>query len=96
MLGGSLDAAGSQDSGYVLRHGRMLESEYVCMFDMYGWDPVRWTRHGTVMARNLSSGTMALYGRRRAHGCFATFSRQSAPAFGLSERHILTLERLVI
>ncbi len=32
VIGGSLDGAGSPQSGYVLRGGRMLESKYDCTF----------------------------------------------------------------
>ena len=33
-LGGSLDGAGSAEEGYVLRGGRMIESKYVCTYDL--------------------------------------------------------------
>ena len=31
-IGGSLDGAGSPETGYILRGGRMLEREYLCTF----------------------------------------------------------------
>ena len=34
-LGGSLDAAGSPQDGYVMRGGRMLESKYLCTYDLF-------------------------------------------------------------
>jgi oleate hydratase len=34
-LGGSLDGAGSAEDGYVLRGGRMIESKYVCTYDLF-------------------------------------------------------------
>lgn len=34
-IGGSLDAAGSAEDGYVMRGGRMLESKYLCTYDLF-------------------------------------------------------------
>jgi myosin-crossreactive antigen len=34
-IGGSLDAAGTPKDGYVMRGGRMLESKYLCTFDLF-------------------------------------------------------------
>lgn len=34
-LGGSLDGTGSADEGYVIRGGRMLESKYLCTYDLF-------------------------------------------------------------
>ena len=34
-IGGSLDGSGSAEAGYVLRGGRMLESKYLCTFDLF-------------------------------------------------------------
>ena len=33
-LGGSLDGSGSPENGYVLRGGRMLESKYLCTYEL--------------------------------------------------------------
>src|ERR1700750_191996 len=38
-LGGSLDGSGSPESGYVVRGGRMLESKYLCTFDLFSSIP---------------------------------------------------------
>jgi myosin-crossreactive antigen len=38
-LGGSLDGAGSAGDGYVLRGGRMLESKYLCTYDLFSSIP---------------------------------------------------------
>lgn len=35
VTGGSLDGAGSADSGYVIRGGRMLEEHYACTYDLF-------------------------------------------------------------
>jgi myosin-crossreactive antigen len=34
-LGGSLDGSGSPQNGYVLRGGRMLESKYLCTYELF-------------------------------------------------------------
>jgi len=38
-IGGSLDGSGSAQAGYVLRGGRMLESKYLCTFDLFSSIP---------------------------------------------------------
>ncbi len=38
-LGGSLDGAGTPAEGYVLRGGRMLESKYLCTYDLFSSIP---------------------------------------------------------
>src|SRR3954464_12768886 len=37
--GGSLDGSGSAQHGYVLRGGRMLESKYLCTYDLFSSIP---------------------------------------------------------
>ncbi len=39
VTGGSLDGAGSKDTGYVIRGGRMIEEHYVCTYDLFGSIP---------------------------------------------------------
>ena len=39
VLGGSLDGSGSARTGYVVRGGRMLESKYLCTFDLFASIP---------------------------------------------------------
>ena len=38
-LRGSLDGAGSAQDGYVLRGGRMIESKYLCTYDLFSSIP---------------------------------------------------------
>jgi oleate hydratase len=38
-LGGSLDGSGSPQNGYVLRGGRMLESKYLCTYELFSSIP---------------------------------------------------------
>src|SRR5580698_1482851 len=38
-LGGSLDASGTPEGGYVMRGGRMIESKYLCTYDLFSSIP---------------------------------------------------------
>lgn len=92
-IGGALDGAGTADDGYVLRGGRMLESKYVCTFELFDSIPtLDMTR--TVTAETLAwNKTMKTSSKSRL---VRDGMRQTAPAFGLNERQILSLERLII
>ena len=92
-LGGSLDGAGSAEHGYVLRGGRMLESKYLCTFGLFSSIPTL-DESETVTQETLRwNDTMKTASKSRL---FRHGKRQTAPKFGLSEKHILTIERLVI
>lgn len=39
VTGGSLDAKGSAEKGYIMRGGRMFEEHYVCTFDLLSFIP---------------------------------------------------------
>lgn len=54
-LGGSLDAAGTPEHGYRMRGGRMLESKYLCTFDLFSSIPTPDSR--TMVTDEISSGT---------------------------------------
>jgi len=93
VIGGSLDGAGSAESGYVLRGGRMLESHYVCTFALFESIP---TLDGsrTVTQETLAwNETLKTSSKSRL---MIDGRRVVAPAFGLSEKHILTVERLAL
>jgi oleate hydratase len=92
-IGGSLDAAGNPDDGYVMRGGRMIESKYLCTFDLFS---SILTLDGTrTVTREIFdwNKTMKTASRSRL---FRDGHSIDAPAFGLSESHILTLERLAL
>jgi len=92
-VGGSLDGSGSPASGYVLRGGRMLESKYLCTFDLFSSIPAL-KGGGTVTQEIFAwNETMKTSSKSRL---FRDGHRQTAPAFGLSEKHILTIERLAL
>ena len=92
-IGGSLDGSGSAETGYVLRGGRMLESKYVCTFGLFASIPTldgKWTVTQETFAWNETIQTSSK-SRLVRDG-----NREDAPEFGLSEAHILTIERLAI
>jgi len=48
IAGGSLDGAGSRDSGYVIRGGRMFNFTYLCTYDLLSFIPSLTDPHKTV------------------------------------------------
>ena len=92
-IGGSLDAAGNPKDGYTMRGGRMIESKYVCTYDLFFSIPTL-DESKTVTKEIVDwNETMKTSSRSRL---FRDGHRIDAPQFGLSERHILTIERLVV
>ena len=92
-LGGSLDGAGSAQHGYVLRGGRMFESKYLCTFDLFASIPTL-DGNRTVTQDIIDwNETMKTSSKSRL---VRDGHRETAPEFGLSERHILTIERLAL
>jgi oleate hydratase len=93
LIGGSLDGTGTPRDGYVLRGGRMIESKYLCTFDLFSSIPTldeRWTVTQEIFAWNETMKTSSKSRLvRDGH-------RETAPEFGLSEKHILTIERLAL
>jgi len=90
-LGGSLDAAGSPQDGYVMRGGRMLESKYLCTYDLFSSIPTLDGRQTVTQEIFEWNATMKTLSRARL---FRGGKSINAPKFGLSEMHILTIERL--
>ena len=92
-LGGSLDAGGNARDGYSMRGGRMLESKYVCTFDLFSSIPV------FDGSRTVTEETFAVNRTVKTHSkarLFREGRRVEAPVFGLTERNVLTLERLIL
>jgi len=92
-LGGSLDGAGSAESGYVIRGGRMLEAKYQCTFDLFSTIPSL-DKTRTVTQEILEWNQIIKTDSKSRLVCDG--QRLDTPDFGLRERHILTLERLAI
>ena len=91
--GGSLDGSGSAEQGYVLRGGRMFESKYLCTYELFDSIPTL-DGSGTVTREILAwNKTMRTESKSRL---VRDGNRETAPEFGLSEKHILTIERLAL
>lgn len=92
-LGGSLDGAGSAEDGYVLRGGRMLESKYLCTYDLFSSIP---TLDGAkTVTQEIFDWNKIM---RTSSKCRLVRAGRAidAPEFGLSEEHILGLERVAM
>ncbi|WP_089407580.1 oleate hydratase [Granulicella rosea] len=90
-IGGSLDASGNAETGYVMRGGRMLESKYLCTFDLFASIP---TLDGS---RSVTEETFAWNEALKTASksrLFRDGKAVDAPLFGLSERQILAIEWL--
>lgn len=90
-VGGSLDAAGTPKDGYVMRGGRMLESKYLCTYDLFSSIPTL-DESKTVTQEIFEQNKMLKTSSKSR--LFRGGRRVNAPKFGLSEKHILTIERL--
>ena len=93
ILGGSLDGPGSPEDGYVLRGGRMFESKYLCTFDLFSSIPTLDKSQTVTQEIFAWNETMKTSSKSRL---VRGGKRIVAPDFGLSEKDILTIERLVI
>jgi len=90
-IGGSLDANGTPETGYVMRGGRMIESKYLCTFDLFSSIPTLDNSQSVTEEIFAWNKTMKTASRSRL---FREGKSVNAPLFGLSEKHILTIERL--
>ncbi len=92
-IGGSLDAAGTPREGYSMRGGRMIESKYVCTFDLLSSIP---TLDGSkTVTREIFEWNDMMKTSSKSR-LFRGGHRVDAPHFGLSERDILNIERLAL
>ena len=92
-IGGSLDGAGSPQDGYVMRGGRMLESKYLCTYDLFSSIP---TLDGSkTVTREIFDWNEMMKTSSQSR-LFRDGHRVDAPRFGLSEKHIANLERLAL
>jgi oleate hydratase len=92
-IGGSLDGSGTPESGYVLRGGRMLESKYLCTFDLFS--SIQTLDGSRTVTREIFDWADTLKTSSKSR-LFRRGERETAPRFGLRERHILTIERLAL
>jgi oleate hydratase len=92
-LGGSLDGAGTPETGYVLRGGRMIESKYVCTFGLFSSIPTLDNSRTVTQEIFAWNETIKTGSKSRL---VLDGERETAPEFGLTERDIITLERLAL
>ena len=92
-IGGSLDAAGNATDGYVMRGGRMIESKYLCTYDLFSSIPTLDGSRTVTQEIFDWNETMKTASKARL---FRNGHRVDAPSFGLSEKDILNLERLSV
>ncbi len=92
-IGGALDGSGSAEAGYVLRGGRMLESKYLCTFDLFSSIPTLDDSRTVTQETFAWNETMKTSSKSRL---VRDGKRQTAPLFGLSEADIVVIERLAI
>ena len=90
-IGGSLDAAGTAEAGYIMRGGRMIENKYLCTYDLFSSIPTLDESKTATQEIFDWNETMKTSSKSRL---FRDGQRVSAPKLGLSEKHILTIERL--
>jgi oleate hydratase len=90
-IGGSLDGSGNPKDGYVIRGGRMFESKYLCTFDLFQSIPT--LDESKTVTQEIFEFNDVMKTRSKCR-LFRDGHRVDAPKFGLSEKHILTIERL--
>jgi oleate hydratase len=90
-IGGSLDATGNPKDGYTMRGGRMFESKYLCTFDLFSSIPT--LDESKTVTQEIFQWNEMLKTSSKSR-LFRDGHRIDTPKFGLSERHILTLERM--
>ena len=92
-VGGSLDANGTPETGYIMRGGRMIESKYLCTFDLFSSIPALDNRQSVTEEIFAWNRIMKTASRSRL---FRGGKSVDAPLFGLNEKQLLTIERLEI
>jgi oleate hydratase len=90
-IGGSLDAAGNPENGYTMRGGRMIESKYLCTYDLFSSIPT--LDESKTVTQEIFEWNKVMKTSSKSR-LFRGGRRVNAPKFGLSERHILAIERL--
>ena len=93
LLGGSLDGSGDPEHGYVVRGGRMIESRYACTYELFDLIPTL-DKSRTVTEEIFAWNRIIKTGSKSR--LMRDGRRIDAPEFGLSERHVRALERLVL
>ncbi|MBT6153588.1 MAG: oleate hydratase [Planctomycetaceae bacterium] len=82
VLGGSLDGAGSPETGYVIRGGRMFEEHFVCTYDLFGSIPAL-DDPGKTVTQQIQEFTRQVVTSSKSR-LVCDGRKIEAPAFGLS------------
>ena len=90
-IGGALDGSGSPENGYVLRGGRMFESQYRCTFELFSSIPTLDGSKYVTQEIFAWNETMKTSSKSPPH----PGRRQTAPRLD-QRRHILTIEHLAL
>src|ERR1700677_1904934 len=93
VVGGSLDGSGSAEKGYVLRGGRMFESKYVCTFELFS--SISTLTGGQTVTQEILAWNETMKASSKSR-LMIDGRREDAPKLGLSEKQILTIERLAV
>ncbi len=91
--GGSLDGSGSAQEGYVVRGGRMLESKYLCTYDLFSSIPT--LDGGKSVTQEIFDWNETIRTSSKSR-LVRDGKREDSPAYGLDEKDLLTLGRLSI
>ncbi|MBB3227965.1 oleate hydratase [Luteibacter sp. Sphag1AF] len=92
-FGGALDGAGDPTNGYVVRGGRMIESKYLCTYDLF--DSIPTLDGGRTVTEEIMAWNRVLKTDSKAR-LVRGGQPIPAPPFGLTERQIVTLEALAV
>ncbi len=92
-VGGSLDGSGNAEQGYLVRGGRMIESKYLCTYDLFSSVPTLDGRQTVTQEIFQWNEVIKTHSKSRL---VRGGRKIDAPAFGLSEKQILALEKLAI
>jgi oleate hydratase len=91
--GGSLEGAGSPETGYIARGGRVLEPHYVCTYDLFSSIPALDGSRSVTQEIFACNEALKTYSHARL---VRGGRKMSSPHFGLSERHRLNLMELAL
>ena len=86
--GGSLDAIGSPETGYIARGGRVLEPHYVCTYDLFSSIPSLDGSRSVTQEIFACNEALKTYSHARL---VRQGHKIDSPEFGLTERHRLGL-----
>ena len=91
--GGSLEGAGSPETGYIARGGRVLEAHYVCTYDLFSSIPALDGSRSVTQEIFACNEALKTYSHARL---VRDGHKLNSPEFGLTEGHRLRLIGLAL